>query len=165
VPGGDGEPVQYSADLGPLRLVALDTTIPGQDAGQLDAARLAWLDAELARAPEQPTLIAMHHPPLVGWMPAFEDIVLPDADRRALAEVVEGHPQVRRIVAGHVHCVLATELAGRPVLTVPSTYVQLRLGSPAEGIGVSDDDPPGMAWHVMVDGELVSHVQPCASPD
>jgi 3',5'-cyclic AMP phosphodiesterase CpdA len=64
VPGADGEPVQYSADLGPLRLVVLDTTRPGEDAGELDAERLGWLDRELAAAPDLPTLLAMHHPPL-----------------------------------------------------------------------------------------------------
>src|ERR687888_1749071 len=52
VPGADGEPVQYSVALGPLRLVVLDTTRPGEIAGALDADRLDWLDAELAAAPE-----------------------------------------------------------------------------------------------------------------
>ena len=63
VPGADGEPVQYSADLGDLRLIAIDTTRPGEDPGALDAARLGWLDEELATAPKTPTLLAMHHPP------------------------------------------------------------------------------------------------------
>jgi 3',5'-cyclic-AMP phosphodiesterase len=59
VPGADGDPVQYSVDLGPLRLVVLDTTRPGEDPGALDAERLGWLDAELATAPQSPTLLAM----------------------------------------------------------------------------------------------------------
>jgi 3',5'-cyclic AMP phosphodiesterase CpdA len=54
-----------SVDLGPLRLVVLDSTIPDEDPGALDGERLAWLEAELAAAPEQLTLIAMHHPPLI----------------------------------------------------------------------------------------------------
>ena len=53
VPGPLGAPVQYAADLGSLRLVVLDSTRPGEDPGELDAARLAWLDAELAAAPER----------------------------------------------------------------------------------------------------------------
>jgi ubiquinone/menaquinone biosynthesis C-methylase UbiE len=60
---GDGEPVQYAVDLGPLPLVVLDTTRPGEDPGTLDTERLARLDAELAASPEAPTLLAMHHPP------------------------------------------------------------------------------------------------------
>jgi 3',5'-cyclic AMP phosphodiesterase CpdA len=159
VPGADGEPVQYSVDLGPLRLVVLDTTRPGEDPGALDAARLDWLDGELEAAAASPTLIAMHHPPLVTGVRAWDDFGLPDADRRALGEVVERHPQVRGFVAGHVHRVMSSELAGRPVLTVPSTYVQARPNF-ASGEIEWTDEPSGFALHALLDGELVSHIQP-----
>jgi Icc protein len=65
VPGADEQPVQYAADLGPLRLVVLDSKRAGEDRGELDADRLAWLEATLATAPDTPTLVALHHPPLV----------------------------------------------------------------------------------------------------
>jgi 3',5'-cyclic-AMP phosphodiesterase len=159
VPGADGEPVQYSVDLGPLRLVVLDTTRPGEDPGALDTERLGWLDAELAAAPHAPTLLAMHHPPLVTGVPALDDFGLPAADRRALGEVVERHRQVRRLVAGHVHRTMTGEFAGRAVLTVPSTYVQARLN-----FGSEEDEwvaePTGFALHSVLDGDLISHVQP-----
>jgi Icc protein len=159
VPGANGDPVQYSVDLGALRLVVLDTTRPGEDPGALDAERLDWLESELATAPEQPTLLAMHHPPLVTGVPAWDKVGLPAADRRGLGEVVERHRQVRRLVAGHVHRTIVAELAGRGVLTVPSTYIQFRLN-----FGSEDDElaaePPGFALHVVLDGELISHVQP-----
>ncbi len=64
LPGAMGTPVQYAVDLGPLRLVVLDSTRPGEDWGELDADRLSWLDAELAGAPDRMTLIALHHPPV-----------------------------------------------------------------------------------------------------
>src|SRR5919204_788816 len=47
VPGADGQPVQYAADLGPLRLVALDSQRTGEESGELDADRLAWLEETL----------------------------------------------------------------------------------------------------------------------
>jgi 3',5'-cyclic-AMP phosphodiesterase len=159
VPGADGEPVQYSVDLGPMRLVVLDTTRPGEDPGALDAERLGWLDAELAAAPEVPTLVAMHHPPLVTGIPAWDEIGLPAADRRALAGVIERHRQVRRLTAGHVHRTITGDLAGRAVLTVPSTYIQGRLNFAAEGFELADE-PAGFALHAVLDGELISHVQP-----
>jgi 3',5'-cyclic AMP phosphodiesterase CpdA len=159
VPGADGEPVQYSVDLGPLRLVVLDTTRPGEDPGALDAERLSWLDAELAAAPEAPTLLAMHHPPLVTGVPAWDEVGLPAADRRALGEVVERHRQLRRLAAGHVHRTMTGELAARAVLTVPSTYVQSRLNIGSEQIELAAE-PAGFAVHAVLDGELVSHIQP-----
>jgi 3',5'-cyclic-AMP phosphodiesterase len=159
VPGADGEPVQYAADLGPLRLVVLDTTRPGEDPGALDAERLGWLDEELARAPQMPTLLAMHHPPLRTGVPAWDELGLPDADRHALGEVIGRHPQVRRIVGGHVHRTMTGELAGRAVLTVPSTYVQLRLEFGSQELELADE-PAGFAVHTVQNGELMSHVQP-----
>jgi 3',5'-cyclic AMP phosphodiesterase CpdA len=159
VPGAAGEPVQYSVDLGPLRLVVLDTTRPGEDAGELGPERLEWLDSELAAAPETLTLIAMHHSPVLTGIPVWDEIGLPAADRRALGEVIEHHRQVRRLVTGHVHRTITGDLAGRPVLTVPSTYVQARLNFLMEEMELAAE-PGGFALHAVVDGELVSHVQP-----
>ena len=159
VPGADGEPVQYSADLGPVRLVVLDTTIPGKDPGALDGGRLDWLDAELAAAPEAPTIVAMHHPPVLTGSAVWDDLGLPLADRRALRDVIASHRQVRRVVAGHVHRTMTGDLAGTPVLTVPSTYVQARLNFDSQELELTPD-PAGFGVHVVVDGELTSHVEP-----
>jgi Icc protein len=159
LPGAGAEPVQYSVDLGPLRLVVLDSTRPGQDAGALDRERLEWLDAELAAEPELPTLIATHHPPLLTGVPVWDDLGLPLADRLALGEVIDAHPQVRRIVAGHVHRTIAGELAGRPVLAVPSTYVQARLNFRLRELELVAE-PAGFAVHAVLDGDVISHLQP-----
>ena len=159
VPGGAGEPVQYSVDLGPLRLVVLDATIPGEDAGALGAEQLEWLDAELAAAPDALTLIAMHHPPFVTGMRPLDDLGIPAADRRELGEVIERHRRVCRVVAGHFHRAMTGDLAGRPVMTVPSTYVQFRLNFAAQEIEFAAV-PAGFAVHAVVDGELISHVEP-----
>jgi 3',5'-cyclic-AMP phosphodiesterase len=159
LPGAMGTPVQYAVNLGPLRLVLLDSTRPGEDRGELDVERLRWLDAELAVEPERVTLLALHHPPVSTGIAAWDEIGLPVADRRALAEVLRRHPQVRRLVAGHVHRTMAGELAGRAVLAVPSTYVQTRLSFNSEEIECAAE-PPGFAVHAALDGELASHVQP-----
>jgi 3',5'-cyclic-AMP phosphodiesterase len=159
LPGALGMPVQYAVDLGPLRLVVVDSTRPGEDRGELDPGRLRWLDAELAGAPDRPTLIALHHPPVSTGVAAWDEIGLPAADRRALGDVLQRHPQVRRIVAGHVHRTMTAELVGRVVLAVPSTYVQTRLSFSSDEIETVAE-PPGFAVHALLDGELASHVQP-----
>lgn len=159
VPGAMGTPVQYAVDLGPLRLVVLDSTRPGEDRGELDADRLTWLEAELAGAPDQATMLALHHPPVSTGVAAWDELGLPVSDRRALEEVLRRHPQVRRVVAGHVHRTMAADLADRAVLAVPSTYVQTRLNFSSDEIECAAE-PPGFAVHAVLDGELASHVQP-----
>lgn len=163
IPGGDGQPVQYAADLGPLRLVVLDSTRAGEDRGELDADRLAWLEATLAAAPVTPTVLALHHAPVATGIPVWDELGLPPDDRLALGKVVDAHPQVRLIVAGHMHRTVSAELGGRTVLVAPSTYVQAQLDFGAEEVELSAD-PPGFAVHAWVEGELVSHVQPVPAP-
>jgi Icc protein len=158
VPARDGNPVSYAVDFGPLRVLVLDSTVPGQDSGALEGDQLQWLAAELDQYPEQPTLIAMHHPPLVIGIPAWDEIGLAEADRLALGEVVGRHPQVRRIVCGHFHSTITGELAGREVLVVSSTYVQTKLDFEVRRVELTSE-LPGFAVHALVDGELVSHVK------
>jgi 3',5'-cyclic-AMP phosphodiesterase len=158
LPGVDDDPVQYAVDLGPMRLVVLDSTRPGDDGGELDTDRLAWLDATLAADRATPTVLAMHHPPVPTGVPAWDRILIPRSDRLALGRIVESHPQLRRIVAGHLHKSVIGELNGRGVLVVPSTCVQLQLAFGATELQLSRESP-GYAVHALLDGYLVSYIQ------
>lgn len=163
LPGEGDQPASHVVDLGPLRLVCLDSTIPGAEGGALDEGRIEWLEAALAEDRARPTVLAMHHPPLRSEMPGFERIGLAATAREALAAVLRRHPQVLRVVAGHVHRTIVAELAGRPVLTVPSTYLQATLDFTSTGIEMRPD-PPGFAIHALRDGVLASHLQPISAP-
>jgi Icc protein len=163
LPGQGEEPVSYAVDLGPLRLVCLDSTIPGAEGGSLDGGRIEWLDATLAEDVGKPTVLALHHPPLRTEIPTFERIGLAPESSEALADVLARHPQVLRIVAGHVHRSIVAELAGRAVVTVPSTYLQAALDFTAPKLHMSAD-PPGFAVHALRDGSLATHLQRIAPP-
>ena len=163
LPGEGEEPASHVVDLGPLRLVCLDSIVPGAEGGALDEGRIEWLDAALAEEPRKATVLAMHHPPLRSEMPGFERIALAAAGREALAGVLDRHPQVLRIVAGHVHRTIVAELAGRAVVTVPSTYLQAALDFSTTRITMAPD-PPGFAIHAFHDGTLATHIQPIAPP-
>jgi 3',5'-cyclic-AMP phosphodiesterase len=145
-----------------LRILMLDSTRPGADVGELDTGRLTWLEDALSADPRTPTLLAMHHPPLATHAPALDELALAAADRNALAAVVARHPNVMLIIAGHVHRAISGDLAGRRVLSAPSTYVGFELDFAAEHI---EDvaTPPGYVVHVFADGELASHVEALAS--
>jgi 3',5'-cyclic-AMP phosphodiesterase len=159
LPGEAAGPIQWAADLGPLRLVGLDTTIPGEDRGALGTERLRWLDAELARAPDQPTLLAMHHPPIATGVAPWDAIGLPPVDRLALGRVLDDHAQVRAVVCGHVHQTIVASVAARPALAVPSTYVQAQLNFSAAEIDLAPGRPRGFAMHALVGREIVSYVR------
>lgn len=151
--------LSYAVNLGPARLVCLDSQRPGRDGGQLDADRLAWLDANLSEDTATPTLLAMHHPPILTGIPSMDSIALPDDERQALAQIVETHRQVQMIAAGHVHRAIIGALGGTPVVAIPSTDAQLAFDTEAPDIRFVPE-PPCFAIHLLVDGRFVSHLQP-----
>lgn len=162
LPGAGDEPVNYSADVGGLRLVVFDSTVPGEDWGRFPNEQLRWLEEELGREPERPTLLAMHHSPLATGIREWDEINLLAREREALAGVVARHPQLRAIVGGHLHRIAASALAGVPVLSVPSTYWQARPDFEDEDVEFAD--VPGFALHVLLDGELSSQVESVVAP-
>ena len=75
--------IQYAIDDWPLRIVALDTVIPGEGGGRVDTERLTWLDRTLAAAPQKPTVVLMHHPPFPTLIGHMDRIGLEGADALA----------------------------------------------------------------------------------
>ena len=47
-----------------LRIITLDTSVPGHHYGEITAAQLDWLADELATPAPDGTILALHHPPI-----------------------------------------------------------------------------------------------------
>ena len=151
--------LSYAANLGPIRLVALDTQDPGRDGGRFDKARQAWLAATLDEAPGTPTLVAMHHPPIRTGVPAMDGASMPNDECEAFAAIVAANPQVPLIATGHVHRLVAATVGGCALLAIPSTTDQLALDFASPDFH-RVDEPPCLALHLLVEGRIVAHVVP-----
>ena len=162
LPGNHDDSAVVEADyvvrVGELRLIGCDSTIPGHDDGELD---LDWLAARLAEDRETPTIVAMHHAPILTGIGGLDAIGL--RNREALAALLERSPQVRRVIAGHVHRGAFGVVGGCGVVACPSTNLQTKLEIGTDGFTVVRE-PPAFAVHALLDGELVSHLQPCLVP-
>ena len=147
--------VQYVVENLPVRVVMLDTVVPGAGHGELCAERLAWLDATLAAAPERPTLIGMHHPPFVCGIRHMDKINLRDID--AFTAVIAKHPQVRRIVCGHHHRPITVSVAHAIASIAPSVAHQSALDLFSDAPGMWKFEPPAFQLHLWLNGAIVSH--------
>ncbi len=112
-------------DIGGLRIISLDTTVPGFHHGELTDGQLEWLADVLKVPAPHGTLIALHHPPVptpLLW--AMEMLELEAQDR--FAAVVAG-TDVRAILGGHLHFSTHSTVAGVPVSVAAATCYTLAL--------------------------------------
>ena len=151
----DGDFLHYTVEDYPLRLVALDSIAAGERKGVFCAERQAWLDDVLGRAPDAPTLLLLHHPPFdIGTFYVGGYRRADDAED--LASIVARHPQVERLLCGHVHVPVRTRWAGTVATTMPSVAVDVRKAVDAFEAG----DSPAYQLHVLSeDTGFVSHTR------
>ncbi len=128
----------FSQRLGTWQLIGLDSHVSGEVAGCLGNKQLTWLDEELDKHSERPTLLFVHHPPFNVGSAWVDEIGLTDAAQ--LIAIVSQHSQVRAICAGHVHQELADQLGEIRLMTTPSAVVQFSRGSAEFRL---DPIPPG----------------------
>jgi Icc protein len=147
LPGVTADPVyvQYAVDDYPVRLVMLDTLVPGSGHGELRDDQLAWLDRTLAEAPARPTMIGMHHPPFVCGIAHMDRINLRNTE--AFKAVVARHPQVQRIVCGHHHRPIFAQFAQAIGSISPSVAHQVELSFDPADKGAFNFEPPAFHLH------------------
>lgn len=146
--------VQYVIEDHAVRLVALDTVIPGHGAGTLCDERLAWLDRTLS-ASDRPTVVALHHPPFATGIGHMDRISLAPAE--ALARVIQRHPQVERVIAGHLHRSISARFAGTVASVCPSPAHQVALDLDPSAPDCFVMEPPGFQLHHWNGEALVTH--------
>lgn len=152
------EPVTGEWDLAGLRLIALDSSVPGWHHGELGRAQLAWLRERLSTPAPLGTILALHHPPIPSHVPLFDILELQDQD--AFADAVLG-TDVRAILAGHLHYSTSALFAGIPVSVASATCYTMDLANPPERVNGVD---AGQGFHLVhvYDDVVTSSVVPTA---
>lgn len=150
-------PLNFAVSCGPVRIVALDSVVPGAGHGELTPDTIAFLEARLAEEPDAPTMVMLHHPPFdIGIDHMDRAKLLHGAD--ALEAVVAAGRQVQRILCGHVHRSVQRLFAGTLCQTAPSVGHQvgldLRAGAPAGFVL----EPPEFLLHRFDGRQVVTHV-------
>lgn len=157
-------PINSVHRVGPLTVIMLDSSIPGEPSGLLAEDTYTWLRGALADSPpDGPILLALHHPPKPLYSPVVDVIALADPGR--LAAVIAGDPRIVGVLTGHAHSPVATTFAGKPMITCPSTASVLggawELTPPHRVMDYAPD--PAIALHVIDESRtLTTHFRTVA---
>jgi Icc protein len=118
----DTAPLDRSYMVNGLRIITLDSTVPGHHHGEISHEQLVWLANELLSPAPDGIILALHHPPV----PCVQDlaVLVELRDQSRLADVIRG-TDVRAILAGHLHYSTSALFAGIPVSVASATcYTQ-----------------------------------------
>ena len=139
-------PVDHVYDLNGLRVIALDSTVPGRHHGEISREQLDWLADVLSVPAPHGTILAMHHPPV----PCVLDlaVLVELRDQAGLADVLRGS-DVRSIIAGHLHYSSNATFAGIPVSVASATCYTQDLTVPAGGTRTQDGSQAFNLVHVF----------------
>ena len=148
-------PKHYVIDQFPVRIVALDTTVPGDHHGEVDEAGLAWLTTALEAARGAPTVVMMHHPPIACGIPYLDKYMCRRPER--IEAVIRQFANVERVLCGHVHRPILQRWAGTLLCSCPSTATQIALQLRPDAQPASFREPPACLLHWWRDGAMVTH--------
>ncbi|HEY9621456.1 MAG TPA: 3',5'-cyclic-AMP phosphodiesterase [Crinalium sp.] len=140
---------------GGWQFLLLSSAVSEQPYGELSSESLAWLEQQLGEERDRPTLIALHHPPVLIGSAFMDSIRLRNPDD--LFQVIDRHPQVRIVLFGHIHQEFEDERRGVCYLGTPSTCIQLKPGS--YDITVNEDLPGFRLLTLSPDGSFRTWVE------
>jgi len=154
---GDQNFVNYVIDDFEIRLIAVDSTVPGKPGGEICDQRANWLDQRLSENTEKPTLIFMHHPPVKLGVIETDVDGFTGADK--LGKIVKKYNNIEGILCGHVHLPTFTRWQGTIVSTAPSIGMRLLLDLTLEQPPQFLLEKPAYQLHYWTaEKNLVSHL-------
>ena len=160
-PGDDQGPYYHSRLIDGLRVIVLDSSIPGDIGGALGTAQLAWLDDQLQMPAPLGNLIVLHHPcRLAGPAHPYPEFIVRDA---AALEAMVAHHQDRvvGVLAGHSHQANSAPFGGTLHATAPAVLCQLDYFAgeryrpvPGGGFNLCQIGESGLVVHpVLIEGD------------
>jgi Icc protein len=154
----DGGHLSFVVDDFPIRIIGLDTIVPGQIHGEICERRRAWLDEVLSRETGKATLIAMHHPPFLTGISTMDGYGIKHGLDEFKAIIAKHARNISLIVCGHAHRTIAASVTGVPVLLAPSSSLQFQLDLREKGTLRFVEEPQQFLVHLWNErAGLVSH--------
>lgn len=150
--GNQPQPYYYSTQVGGVNIIMLDSQVPNEVHGYLDATQLAWLAAELAKPVSGGHLIALHHPPVHSTVAFLDPMML--TNPTDLAAVLAGHDNILGVLSGHIHYNHVARFANTFSFTTPAVLYMIDPGVQQNFRGL---DSYGFAIGTVRHGQLFMH--------
>lgn len=106
------QPADDVTELNGLRVINLDSSVPGAGHGEITDEQLEWLGRVLSSPAEHGSALVVHHPPIPTSSELMAMVEL--RNPQALGEAIAGS-DIRIILSGHMHTTGTSSLRGVPI--------------------------------------------------
>ena len=156
----------YAIESFELRLIGLDSTEIGKERPEFCETRAAWLEAKLQEQPDKPTLLFIHHPPMITGVGFYDEVADPGWAAR-LDQIISRTDCIRLIACGHVHSHVSGTCGGKPVVSAIGSASTLVSEIGADRPPALIKEPGPLLVHYWTGQTMVTHAcRPMpASPD
>ncbi|CAM4065812.1 phosphodiesterase [Roseateles saccharophilus] len=138
-------PQHFCHDEQPVRIVGLDSCVPGLHHGDIDPDGLTWLRRTFEQDTAKPTIVMLHHPPFMSGIPYMDKYRY--LDPTPLESVLRSFTNIELILSGHVHRVMFKRWAGTMVCSCPSSTTEIALQMRSDAAPMSYIGPPACLLH------------------
>jgi 3',5'-cyclic AMP phosphodiesterase CpdA len=107
--------VDKFVDIKGYRIILLDSSEPGRVDGVLTEEQIGWLRARLDEAAAMPVIVILHHNANALHIESDDIRIL---DEGPFLDALRTHPDIRQVIAGHVHLTSVATYRGVPFTTL-----------------------------------------------
>lgn len=160
---GTMQQVLNSAPISPRKAFAregwnfilINSGVPGCVHGHLSPETLDWLDFQLELVGNQPTLVALHHPPFAVNSDWLDSSTLQNPEE--FFAVLDRQPQVKLVLFGHIHQEFNRQRNGVHYLGSPSTSIQFEPQS--SNFSLDHEEPGFRLLNLYPDGRWETRIE------
>ena len=150
-------PLHFCHDEHPVRIIGLDSCVPGLHHGNIDHDQLAWLRRTLEQDVVKPTIVMLHHPPFMSGIAYMDEYRY--LDPTPLESVLRSFNNLELLLCGHVHRVMVKRWAGTVVCSCPSSTTEIALQLRSDAEPMSYVGPPACLLHLWDEAHgIVTHL-------
>jgi len=149
-------PINWALDFGDLAVIGLDSSVAGKAHGHLTDETLCFLSETLDAQEGSPTIVTMHHPPVLTGIEKMDIQNLRDS--KQLKKILSGYKGELRLTCGHVHRNIVTSFGDVICQIAPgvshAVTMDLRAGAP----NCLTKEPGGFLLHEIRGGIMSHHI-------
>ena len=112
---GETGHVDKVIDVKGYRVILLDSSEPGRVDGVLEPGQIDWLRRKLVEAGDRPVIVILHHNANALHINSDTIRILEDGP---FLDALQTHPDIRQVIAGHVHVTSTATYRGIPFTTL-----------------------------------------------